>query len=151
MDHEEQDIGDESADRKTEQGFTPPPWEVIPDTYNYGTIRITAPDPRFADGLPIAFVPSRMAVGEPEYGNGYYEKREDAAANARLIAAAPALYAACQAMRKSLNGSATDFAGMLAAHRQLDAAVALVNKPDKNSANSDHPAHGQASETNDQI
>ena len=47
----------------------------------------------------------------------------------RLAAAAPALYAACQAMRKSLNGSPSDFAGMLAAHRQLDAAVALVDAP----------------------
>jgi len=40
-----------------------------------------------------------------------------------------ALYAACQAMRKSLNGSPSDFAGMLAAHRQLDAAVALIDAP----------------------
>lgn len=49
--------------------------------------------------------------------------------DADLLAAAPALYDACKAMQKSLNGSATDFAGMLNAHRQLDAAVALVDGP----------------------
>lgn len=47
----------------------------------------------------------------------------------RLIAAAPALLKACQGMQKSLDGSPTDFAGMLAAHRALDAAVNLALNP----------------------
>jgi hypothetical protein len=43
--------------------------------------------------------------------------------NARLIAAAPDLLAACKQMQASLNGNPGDFANMLAAHRAIDAAV----------------------------
>lgn len=46
--------------------------------------------------------------------------------DARLMGFAPELYAACKLMQKSLNGSPGDLVGMLAAHRQLDVAVALV-------------------------
>ena len=52
----------------------------------------------------------------------------DSEANARLLAAAPDLYAACKLMQKSLNGSPSDFVGMLAAHRQLDVALALAEE-----------------------
>lgn len=54
--------------------------------------------------------------------------------NVRLIAAAPDLYRACKLMQASLNGSPSNFVGMLAAHRQLDAAIALVDKPADESA-----------------
>ncbi len=50
-----------------------------------------------------------------------------AEANARLMAAAPELLAACKQMVRSLNGSPNDFRGMLAAHRALDAAIAKAD------------------------
>jgi hypothetical protein len=60
--------------------------------------------------------------------NNTREARERAEANARLIAAAPDLLAACRQMVASLNGSAFDTMGMLAAHRALDAAIAKAEK-----------------------
>jgi hypothetical protein len=47
-------------------------------------------------------------------------------ANARLIAAAPEMYAAIKQQLQSLDGRVGDFQGMLAAHRALDAAIAKV-------------------------
>lgn len=53
----------------------------------------------------------------------------DIRAVARLIAAAPTLLNAVQVMRRSLNGSPTNFSGMLAAHRGLDAAADRALNP----------------------
>jgi len=107
----------ESETPSREQGekpkFTPGPWRVV--------LELGLPTVVAAESEKVADIICTRVKREA--------KREELAANARLIAAAPTLYAACQAMRKSLNGSPTDFAGMLAAHRQLDAAVALVDGP----------------------
>jgi hypothetical protein len=62
-------------------------------------------------------------------------------ANARLIAAAPELHYALGL----LLASHTDREDECVAVKRARAALALVNKPDTNSANSTGPAHGQAS------
>lgn len=61
-----------------------------------GSFHISAPSAEYADGVFICSVPASYAIGEPDYGNGYYEKRADAEPNALLIAAAPDLLAACK-------------------------------------------------------
>lgn len=90
--------------------FTPGPWAVADSFYDRGE----------GDGGPRwdVHVPNAQTVADV--------RRE---ADARLIAAAPMMYEACKTMAESLNGSPTNFAGMLAAHRKLDAALAKVNAP----------------------
>jgi hypothetical protein len=56
-----------------------------------------------------------------EYGVEYVEEAE---ANATLLTAAPDMFTALKQMQCSLSGSPGDFAGMLAAHRAVDAAIA---------------------------
>src|ERR1041385_7197524 len=125
---EDKNLGEAVVDRKTEQGFTPGPW----------TVWRLAPDSDPKERLIVTTADGEMEIC------GIVEDE----ANARLIAAAPALYEACKTMLASLDGPPTAFAAMLAAHRKLEAAVALVNKPANESAKrpiSDDQQHGQAS------
>lgn len=133
--NEAKHLGDEVEDRKTEQGFTPGPWKAV--GYSPGWWQIEGPE-----GEQIADVNYSDGADEPTL---YPEE-----ANARLIAAAPALYEACKTMLASLDGPPTAFAAMLSAHRKLEAAVKLVEKSADESAKrpvSDHKNDGQASKS----
>lgn len=72
--------------RRTTVSHTPGPWELSDNTDVDGRRRV------IRDGYAVALVCSRAS--SPASGSQYFEKD----ANARLIAAAPELLAACKAM-----------------------------------------------------
>lgn len=123
--NEVKNIGDAVVDLETEQGFTPGPWEVWQGAYN---------------------ITSDLSVW-PTRANRDGEKRIACwirtAANARLIAAAPALYDAARFARSVLAANPMEMSEQMALEK-LDAALALVNESAKRSI-SDRGNPGQAS------
>ena len=111
-------MAQETAMNNQETQFTPGPWEV-----REGRV------PGYERTITIVGEKHLGICGMIGAGSSNPRVLENVRANARLIAAAPELLAACQHMQKSLNGSPTNFAGMLTAHRRLDAAVKLALNP----------------------
>jgi hypothetical protein len=143
MTNEEQDIGGAVVDRETEQDFTPGTWEVKESRV-----------PGYSRNIDV--VAGDLLVCEVS-GGGVSNPvvLAQVRANARLLAASKSLYRAAMSAARAVEFLPPDVLGRDAAEgyfyrdellSELRAALALVNKPDTNSANSTGPAHGPASE-----
>lgn len=105
---EAKNLGNQVVGRETEQGFTPGPWQVFKGDRCW---HVASMDRTFETGC-IMFVGG--------YGNG--------AANARLIAAAPALYEALTTLLKTeTNLGGVSAITLLDAVDKARAALALVD------------------------
>lgn len=81
--------------------------ELVPDIHGYGEIRIQG-ETDF-DGKKVfttlASIPTKGAVGEPQYGNGYYLPFPEAMSNARRFAASEDMEYALRQTLKFLKNS----------------------------------------------
>lgn len=140
VENKAENIGGEAADRKTEQGFTPGPWTVED--------RRRAPLPNIAvvgaDGTLVA--EAEGVHMRDRLVHGWTHQEADAAdaramANARLMAAAPALYDAAKvALGIIQNGDPRDAAIFL---QQALAIAGWTNESAKRPV-SDETIPGQA-------
>jgi hypothetical protein len=140
MNNEEQDIGDESADLKTGQGHTP----TFSTMYQGIVERAGNARAALAEKLQVPAVWTEIVP------RVFVLCDEDKALHYQLSEAARVMLAVAGELSKGSRRAASDIELMERLHDEARAVLALVNKPDTNSANSDHPAHGQASETKDQ-
>ena len=117
MVNEAKNLGDAVVDRKTEQGFTPGPWRQGESASQAWAI--------FGTDDPVAIA---EIVSFP------VRRENQARANARLIAAAPALYEALQVTERYIKTGCVSAISGVAALQKARAALALVDKPATGSA-----------------
>lgn len=131
---EDKNLGAAVVDRKTEQGFTPGPWKVAPSGFFEGVCV------RTEDNTWVA------QVWAAHRGT---ELPRDA--NARLIAAAPAMYEALRKCQTYVDHHTHEKRGLCGSLLDtIDAALSLADTPADESAKrpiSDRGTDGQASET----
>jgi hypothetical protein len=113
--NEAKNLGDAVVDRKTEQGFTPWPWSIGHTAGSVDRARAI-----FGSDGSVAIA---EVVGFP------LRKEEQARANERLIAAAPALYdALVTLLNTETNLGGVSAIALLDAVDKARAALALVDK-----------------------
>lgn len=135
MANEAKNIGDAVVDRETEQGFTPEPWRVIGEEL------------RYTDENDLYAVIQTPCAAIDVIAPGVMEAEH--MANARLMAAAPALCKAARFARSVLAANPMEMSERMAIEK-LDAALALANKPADESAKrtiSDRGNDSQASKS----
>ena len=106
-----------TAERTEPVGYVPP--ESVPPGAPHTPGRWSVAS--FADAVHPSVYAADGAVASC---GGKHRSRAERFANARLCAAAPDLLAACKQQLAALDGSPLDFAGIVAAHRALEASVA---------------------------